>query len=75
MIVTSSIFQERQHYLQDMCLKGCMIDKSQFGEKNKEIHIFSCLSVESDLKYWVRNICDGEAIVVSVEVKFMFDSF
>ena len=51
------------------------MDKSQFGGRNKEIHIFSCVSIEAEFKYWVRNICDGKAFVVSVEAKYMFDSF
>ena len=74
-IVTLLIFQERQHYLQDMCLKRCMMDRSQFGGRNKEIHIFSCVSVEAELEHWVPNICDRKAIAVVAEVKYMFDSF
>ena len=76
MVVTSLILQEWQHYLQDLCLQRCLIDKSQFGGRNKEKHIFPCvLIVEAKLRYWFPNICNGKAIVVAAEVKCMFDSF
>ena len=68
MVVTSLILQERQHHLQDLCLQRCLMDKSQFGGRNKEKHIFPCVVVEEEVRYWFSNICDGKAIAVAAEV-------
>ena len=59
MVVTSLTLQERQHHLQDLCLKRRVMDKSQFGGWKKWWNTY--FPVLAKVKYWFPNICNGTA--------------